>query len=413
MKKLFPYIILFLIASAVILLLFSGDEENKQQFDNRITFRKRDKIPYGTWAAFENLKHIFPRATVSINKKEPGYWDSLTTSDSSQALIIISDRFYADEFEMDRLLKFVSNGNDVFVSALDMTDEAKDVLKCVTTNHYPGRIYTGETGNWGQFAVSLLKPPFPSNERFTYPGLQFENHFYKIDTGLSTVIGQNHAGYDNFIHLKAGRGNFYVHLSPLAFTNYFLLYRGNRSYYENALSVISPEVTKIAWDEYYLDKKFENEDGKENKSSWFNALMGYRGLKWALLTGMLTLLIYVLFEMRRKQRFIPILPKTKNDSMDFVKTIGRLYFDKADHKNISRKMASYFLEHVRNKYKLPTGTLDETFVKNLQYKTGYEGPELMEIVAFIRNLEGRRVISSSQLADFHRQLEMFYKGGAR
>ena len=33
-------------------------------------------------------------------------------------------------------------------------------------------------------------------------------------------------------------------------------------------------------------------------------------------------------------------------------------------------MAAYFLEHVRNRYKLATGTLDDDFIKNLQYKSG-------------------------------------------
>jgi hypothetical protein len=54
------------------------------------------------------------------------------------------------------------------------------------------------------------------------------------------------------------------------------------------------------------------------------------------------LLLYVLLNMRRKQRYIPIVKKPSNDSLDFVKTIGRLYFDKADHKNLCRKMASFF-----------------------------------------------------------------------
>ena len=68
--------------------------------------------------------------------------------------------------------------------------------------------------------------------------------------------------------------------------------------------------------------------------------------------------------MRRKQRYIPVVAKPKNDSLDFVKTIGRLYYDKGDHKNLSRKMGAFFLEHVRSRYKLPTGTLNEEFINN-------------------------------------------------
>ena len=80
-------------------------------------------------------------------------------------------------------------------------------------------------------------------------------------------------------------------------------------------------------------------------------------MKWAaLLTAIFALLLYVVLEMRRKQRTIPVMTKPKNDSLEFVKTIGRLYHDKGDHKNLCRKMSAYFLEHVRNRYKLPPVT---------------------------------------------------------
>ena len=138
-------------------------------------------------------------------------------------------------------------------------------------------------------------------------------------------------------------------------------------------------------------------------------LFQYPGLKWALLVAMFTLLLYVLMEMRRKQRLIPVMNKPKNDSLDFVKTIGRLYYEKGDNVNLCRKMASYFLEHVRNKYKLPTGTLDDEFVKKLQFKTGCEETEIQNIVSAIKALRTTTKMSDKQVADFHKKLESFYQ----
>ena len=113
--------------------------------------------------------------------------------------------------------------------------------------------------------------------------------------------------------------------------------------------------------------------------------------------------------MRRKQRVIPVIAKPRNDSMDFVKTIGRLYYDKGDHKNLSRKMAAYFLEHVRNRYKLSTVNLDEQFIKNLQFRTNCEEYEIRGIVSFIKYIEDAPVIDQKELSEFHKQLEAFYK----
>jgi hypothetical protein len=71
-------------------------------------------------------------------------------------------------------------------------------------------------------------------------------------------------------------------------------------------------------------------------------------------------------------------------------------------------MAAYFLEHVRNRYKLSTVELNEDFINNLQFKTGLEETELKNIVFFIRDLDKTPAISEHRLAYFHRQLESFY-----
>ncbi len=103
------------------------------------------------------------------------------------------------------------------------------------------------------------------------------------------------------------------------------------------------------------------------------------------------------------------MAKPKNDSLDFVKTIGRLYYEKQDHKNLSKKMAAYFLEHIRNRYKLSTNNLDENFIISLKMKSGYDEATIREIISFIKNLDDSDTISEEQLAYFHKQLEEFYR----
>jgi hypothetical protein len=110
-------------------------------------------------------------------------------------------------------------------------------------------------------------------------------------------------------------------------------------------------------------------------------------------------------EMRRKQRIIPVVSKPKNDSLDFVKTIGRLYYDKGDHKNLCRKMSAYFLEHVRSKYKLQTSNLDEDFIKLLQFKSGAGEQEIRSIVTFIKYLDTAPVISIIKYYSFYELLK--------
>lgn len=405
MKKNIPYIIIALVIAAAIILFISGTKKHRQ-FDDRLTFYRKDKIPYGMFVAHESLKHIFPNATIYENKMEPGYWDSIYLGDSKQALIIISPRFDADEFEMKKIISFVENGNDVFISAAEISSEAEQVLRCQTTGVNFSDYLASNNEAEDSFTVSLQHPPFSKEEPFSYPGFQYSGFFLKTDTVTTDILGKQKALKTDFIHLQAGKGHLYLHLAPLVFSNYFLLHGNNIRYYENAFSLISKNVTKVAWDEYYLFKKWKR--GRPN-GNLLRVLFRYPGLAAALLTALFTLLIYVLIEMRRKQRYIPVVTKPRNDSLDFVKTIGRLYFDKGDHLNLCRKMAAYFLEHIRNVYKLPTNDLNEEFIKALQFKTGRSEAEISDIVSSIKKLDGTHSINDKQLTLFHKQLELFYK----
>lgn len=412
MKKFTPYLLIGLVILAVILLATLGAGKSRRKLNERVTLQQRDKIPYGTFVAYRNLSQLFPKADVFISRDEPAEWDSLSFVDDKQALIIVCPEFNATSYEMKNLIKFAENGNDVFVSAMNLSWDVTRLLDCsIQTTR---EMFFFSSFNEDTLTVSLANPPYDSLYSYTYPGKQYDGYFSKIDTNYATVVGYDSKRRADFVRFKAGKGNLYVHLAPMAFTNYFLLHKDNFPYYEKAFSLISPDTKKIAWDEYFANKpRPESEQPKQK--NWLAALLGLKNPDdkpvflyafWVLLS---LLVLYVLMEMRRKQRHIPVVKKPTNDSLDFVKTIGRLYHDKGDHHNLARKMAAYFLEYVRNRYKLPTSTLNEEFVTNLQSKSGVREEELRPIVDFIGYLEGSVFINAKQLATFHKQLESFYK----
>ena len=113
--------------------------------------------------------------------------------------------------------------------------------------------------------------------------------------------------------------------------------------------------------------------------------------------------------MRRRQRKIPPHQKPVNDSLDFVKTLGRLYYDRKDHKNLAVKMAAHFFEHIRSAYKIPTHTTDDDFITALHFKSGYPEEELQKIITVIDTIKRSPVIMDWQLSDFYKQLEAFYQ----
>lgn len=409
MKKAIPYIILGLLAVALVALFFTGSAK-KKEISQRITLDKKDKNAYGAWVAFQTLPKFFPSASIYTSRKEPGYWDSISPSASGQLFFCVTPRFMADDFEMKKLISFVENGNDVFISTKTVSWDVEKMLRCSVSDN-DGVAFLDDDREKLIFQddslqIGLLKPPF-SGSRYIYPGRTYDSKFTEIDRNTSDELGITSNGEPNFIHLKAGSGNLYLHLAPLTFSNYFLLHKNNMEYFEKALSVIRPDVQRIVWDEYFITKR-ENRT-PQSKKSWLTVLSRYPALKAALLTALLTLLVYLLLEMRRKQRYIPLMKKPKNDSLDFVKTIGRLYYDRSDHKNLCLKMAAYFLEHIRSHYKLPTGTLDDQFIRNVQFKTGVDETEIRNIISSIRYAIDAPAVSAKEVVEFHKQLESFYK----
>ena len=329
----------------------------------------------------------------------------MSVYDSNQVYIAIAGKFFASESEMKKFITFAEHGNDVFISAWYFSAAADAIFKC-SSSSYDLSMFADD-GMEEKMVITLNDPPFGPNKKFAYPGKKLSSYFNTIDSTITDTLGFDETGRPNFIHLRAGKGNFYLHMEPLAFSNYFLLHQNNIRYFEKAMSVIPANVNRILWDEYYLGKNYDSSAARKKKT-WLGVLFTFPAMKAALLTAIFTLLLYVVLEMRRKQRPIPVISRPRNETLEFVKTIGRLYYDKGDHKNLVRKMSAYFLEHVRNRYKMATNNLDDHFVKNLQFKSGLEESEIRGIVGFIKYIDDAPAISHDQLTNFHKQLETFY-----
>jgi hypothetical protein len=340
---------------------------------------------------------------VQTDARYPGSWDSIEAYKPNQAVILMADYFDAENDELERLNRFVRGGNTVFIIARAFSDDAADFFH-LNFSGYTDLFYESASDS---LRIKLQRPFFPVDSLFIYPGKRYESSIRKFDSTQTTVLGRNSLGRVNFVGMKKGSGTFYLHTAPLAFSNYFILHKQNVRYYQNAVSVIPKNVTTVLWNDYFLQKP---QNPREEKDvNWLGALFSQPAFRWGFLTALATLLLYTLLGMRRRQRLIPPHDQLRNDSLDFVKTLGRLYYDKRDHKNLAEKMGAYFLEHVRSTYKIVTHTLDEGFVQSLHVKSGYPEPEIKNIVQEIKRFSAWPNLSEEQLARFHKSLELFYQ----
>lgn len=105
---------------------------------------------------------------------------------------------------------------------------------------------------------------------------------------------------------------------------------------------------------------------------------------WLLLAG---LLLFVIFNAKRKQRIVPVIEPLKNKSAEFVKSVGNLYLQEGDFHDMMAKKAQYFLNKVRMELMIETQILDETFAKKLHVKTGTSLEKINEAISLIKKAQ--------------------------
>ena len=407
MIKALPYIGLILLVSAIAFLF---TYKKPHSFDDRITLSNRDKIPYGTYAAYSLLQKEFPHAEVQTNRYAPGEWKILTSDSTKQVLLIVAKMFNPSEEELDYLTGFIQKGNYVFISAYEITSVAAKFFKLKEKSHADFyKLTSGIHHPFNPFDSTVLQldsNSFTTPVLYQYPGADFTNIFAKTDSVFTYPLGYSAEANTNLVAIHSMKGTFFLHNAPIAFTNFFLLYNNNRQYFEKLLSLLPSDAKKIVWDEYYL---YHYNNKPQQKQGILSVILRYENFKWAFWITLLLLVLYIITEIKRKQRIIPNYEKQKNDLLEFVTTIGKLYYEKGDHKNLAEKLTQYFFDYVRNRYKISTAEINSLFIQQLAAKSNKDVSEINAITENIHTINLSDAITQKQLMDYYEQLENFYK----
>ena len=185
-------------------------------------------------------------------------------------------------------------------------------------------------------------------------------------------------GLANFIKIKHGKGFIYLHSEPLILTNYYLLKPENERYLQSLFSLLP--LRETIWFVGANDEAFES-------NSVLRFILSKPALRyawWLLLGG---LLLFIIFNAKRKQRIVPIIEPLTNKSVEFVKIIGNLYLQEGDLHDMMAKKAQYFLYHVRTDLLIDTKNLDDNFEKMLHLKTGKSMDKIKKTTDFIKKAQ--------------------------
>lgn len=299
-----------------------------------------------------------------------------------------------DTLDLACLFNYVKRGHSAFIAANDFGGHFADSLKLKTWGNYELNPVSNDSTS-----LNFTNPLLHSEKNFKYRNGTVDFYFSRYDTAKTTVLGVNSKNKPDYIAIKFGEGAFYLSTVPYAFTNYNALKGNNAEYIFRAMSYLP--VADTYWDEYY--KPFKTQDTP------LRFILTNAPLKAAYYMLLFGLLLYIIFEGKRKQRIIPVITPPQNTSLEFIETIGRLYYQKGTHTGIAHKKIIFFLDYIRTKYNIATNVYNDTFYTLLSGKTLIPADELKNLFTFIGQVQQASGIEESTLVTLNNKIENFYR----
>ena len=371
---------LYLIFAGLVLVIYVVVQLNSPKtIDWTESFSSKEKAPFGTYILFDRIKDLFPGAKI-IAFRQPVYNVISEDSIKDASYIIICRDIELSKADYEQLEKYIEKGNDVFIAAEYFGKLLEKNLKVNTE-------FDSKNNNENT-PVNFLSPYLNPKKHFTIDKWAVNYYFSKFDTLQSVVLGENINHNANFIKYNFGRGSLYLSSNPKLFTNYSLLKSQGAEYAATSLSYIK-STKQVIWDEYYTQ-------GDAGAESPMRVFLSNAALQWAYYIAIFSLLIFVLFEIKRRQRIIPVIEPLTNSTLEFVNVVGQVYYEKRNNANIAQKKILYILEHLREEYQLKTNKLDSEFIEKLAAKLGLKNAFAYEFVDYINYIKTPKLYMQSR-----------------
>lgn len=382
---------LYMAIGCLFLIIYLVAQYNRPEAINwDRSLKQTDKIPYGTYVLYDQLNQIYPGADISkTNKSATEVFADTATKAGNYLIIAKSVKLNKADFKA--LIKYIKAGNSVFIAALDWKGFVADTLKLDPDNEF----------NRNNPGLNFTNPGLHQADDYIFDNNISNDFFKKFDTLKAVILGKNEFGHATYLKYPYGTGNLYLFANPLTLTNYSILTTpGGTGYGATALSYL-PKAKHVYWDQY------QNHDLVADDSQ-LRVLFAYPALQWAYYVALLSLLLFVIYEVKRRQRVIPVIEPLKNSTLEFVSVVGRVYYEQRNNATISFKKITYLSEHLRTVFNLKPGSYEQDFVPTLLNKTGIDGQLASELSNHINYLLPRTQVSDPELILLNQLIEKFY-----
>ena len=433
-------IITISVISIVVLVLIALHFYNKRfqpKYSWSTNYVYNNDQPYGSSIIYELLNSYTEKNFEIIDQENLRDFLNRKTKDSIATYFVLGNHCNYNTDDVKSLKKFVKKGNTVFISLEELPYELINELEVGSNkeevwedgysdeDYYDDYYeeYFDDFYNYNSQKRTTVKANFldktlhqNTDYRFFYKyndEIESKNWKYideDFDNGTLSyeTLGVINRNKPNFVRIKYGRGQILIHTNPLFFTNIQMLRPSAADYTAKVFSYFPKGP--IYWDRNskLWSVPQENIEGNENETP-FSYILKQKSLRWAFYLMWSVVLLFILFNLWRKQKSIPVkFPKT-NSTLEFIHTIGELYFTQKDNRKLAIQKMNMFVKKVRTKYYITEK--DETkFIEILSKKSDIQISDIQNVFAKYKLIkDSNDELHDDDLIIFYQLLKKFTK----
>lgn len=394
-----PAILFVIIILLFFVLIYVKNKSEADQFVWNPDYRTHNKEPFGGYvldkmleASWEDgfsheYKNFYRMRTEEI----------LTEED----VLIVANYVELSETETNSLLEYVAEGHHVLIAATSFglyegTSLADSLHFRMNQPSWFNFFQIGLNTDTLKQDCSLRLSSSTLNEReYKFPEVLCKHYFDSIPD-WAEVLALKNGKHPVAIQYKIGEGKLVLCSHPVLFSNYGML-SDQHEYVWGLLSYL--KGAPLIRTEYY--EVGYSELGGFNLAREFDYIASQPPLRWALYITLISILLFLVFTAKRKQRPIPIVKRPDNQLLHFVRSMSALYLRKSNNNDILKKKYLFFAEQLSKEYHIDVinQTHDLPLFERIAQKTGSRLEDVRALFKGTDLLDSDFSISDKDLMD--------------
>ncbi len=410
MKGNFKFIIFIIL---LLIIMFTVEQSAPKKFVWTPTYSKNDRQPFGCFV-FDNVVSTSLKYPYSVSK-ETLYQMAEDSLSRPKAILIVADYIFMDKLAIKSMFTLLRRGNKMMFVGSTFSPFLIDTLKIDAHNSYFEEANFKSMMGQPQIRERLLlsDPAFSKRAFRFYPQLCSDyfsgvdslepkpanlqdkkprKHSW-LDSVPTTVLARNKYKFPVAFSKKIGKGELFLVSTPLLFTNYGMLDQGNARYLFSLLSYL--KGMPLVRSELYGSKSVE-------EISPLRYFLSQPPLRGSIYLILFCIILFMCFAAKRKQRIIPVVNPPVNATLDFVKLIGTLYYQKKGHLGLLRKKQIYFTQTLKRETNIDIEEEELTMdlCQRISNKTGMEAEKIYLLLKDLERLKADVPIDEVTLKEY-------------